>query len=193
MESCETKVNVVAADLPEVKANVYALHVVIGLVGGKYPRDMISRFINECVDLKQDGLLDAKMLDGVQNVSNLVGGETYRKLVEHLTERIRTDEELAKGEEFIRTVAGDGKKATVEVTDKLPETAAEGDPSTPLRSAQDDTEEKEHSEHQDDTGEPAKKTSQKQAGVKTAERVAAAGKKTVAQARKKATGAADGK
>ena len=45
----------------------------------------------------------------------------------------------------------------------------------------------------DDRTRVEKAPARKQAGVKTAARVAAAGKKTVTQTRKKATGAADGK
>ena len=131
MAKGEITVKVTAADLPVLRANVRALDIVIGLIGSGYPQDMMRRFINECVDLKQDGLLDANMMYGVQYIGSVVGTETYQKLVEYLAERIRKDDELA----------------------------------------------------------PA----QKQAGVKTAARVAAAGKKTVAQTRKKATGAADGK
>ena len=131
MAKGEITVKVTAADLPVLRANVRALDIVIGLIGSGYPQDMMRRFINECVDLKQDGLLDANMMYGVQYIGSVVGAETYQKLVEYLAERIRKDDELA----------------------------------------------------------PA----QKQAGVKTAARVAAAGKKTVAQTRKKATGAADGK
>lgn len=131
MAKGEMTVKVSAADLSVVRANVRALDIVIGLIGSGYPQDMMRRFINECVDLKQDGMLDANMMYGVQYIGSVVGAETYQNLVEYLAERIRKDDELA----------------------------------------------------------PARK----QAGVKTAARVAAAGKKTVAQTRKKATGAADGK
>ena len=170
-------VTVTAADLPVVRANVRALDIVIGLIGSDYPKNIMSRFINECVDLKQDGLLDANMMYGVQFIGSTVGTETYQKLVEYLAERIRKDDELARAEEEIRAT-GDGtwnggnSKCYVETADKLPEEAgADADDRTGAKKA------------------PARK----QAGVKTAARVAAAGKKTVTQTRKKATGAADGK
>ena len=162
-------VKVTAADLPVVRANVRALDIVIGLIGSGYPQDMMRRFINECVDLKQDGLLDANMMYGVQYIGSVVGTEAYQKLVEYLAERIRKDDELARAEEEIQatetgTYNGGNSKRYVETADKLPEEAG-----------------------------TAKAPARKQAGVKTAARVAAAGKKTVAQTRKKTTGAADGK
>ena len=91
------------------------------------------------------------------------------KLVEYLAERIRKDDELARAEEEIQATGagaynGGNSKCYVETADKLPEEAG-----------------------------TAKAPARKRAGVKTAARVAAAGKKTVAQTRKKATGAADGK
>lgn len=127
MASGETKVNVVAADLPKVKANVYALHVVIGLIGGKYPRDMISRFINECVDLRQDSLLDATMMNGANYLMSTLGEDVFRKLVDHLTERVRTDDELAKGEnEMAEWKDGDPViSGTVEIVDKVPDVPGE--------------------------------------------------------------------
>ena len=158
-----------AADLPVVRANVRALDVVIGLIGSNYPKDIMGRFINECVDLKQDGLLDANVLFGVQWITDAIGEDTYRKLVVYLAERIRKDDELAQSEEEIQVTGagaynGGNSKCYVETADKLPEEAG-----------------------------TAKKTTRKQAGVKTTERVAAASKKTVTQTRKKAIGAADGK
>ena len=166
-----------AADLPVVRANVRALDIVIGLIGSNYPKDIMGRFINECVDLKQDGLLDANVLFGVQWITDAIGEDTYRKLVVYLAERIRKDDELARAEEEIRAT-GDGtwnggnSKCYVETADKLPEEARTG---------------------ADDRTRAKKAPARKQAGVKTAARVAAAGKKTVTQTRKKATGAADGK
>ena len=169
MANGEMTVKITAADLPMVRANVRALDIVIGLIGGGYPKELIGRFINECVDLKQDGLLDANMMYGVQFIGSVIGTETYQKLVEYLAERILKDDELAQAEKEIQATGagaynGGNSKCYVETADKLPEEAG-----------------------------TAKKTTRKQAGVKTAERVAAAGKKTVAQTRKKATGAADGK
>ena len=162
-------VTVTAADLPVVRANVRALDIVIGLIGSDYPKDIMSRFINECVDLKQDGLLDANMIYGVQFIGSTVGTETYQKLVEYLAERIRKDDVLARAEEEIQATGtgaynGGNSKCYVETADKLPEEAG-----------------------------TAKAPARKQAGTRTAARVAAAGKKTVTQTRKKATGAADGK
>ena len=153
-------VNVKAEDLPVVRANVRALDIVIGLIAGGYPKDMMKRFIGECVDLKQDGLLDATMMNGVNYLMSTLGEDVFRKLVEHLAERIRKDDELAKGESEMADCAG-----TV---------------SADLR-------------EDNETGAAAKTPAKKQTGVKTAARIAAAGKKTVAQTRKRATGAADGK
>ena len=153
-------VNVKAEDLPVVRANVRALDIVIGLIAGGYPKDMMKRFIGECVDLKQDGLLDATMMNGVNYLMSTLGEDIFRKLVEHLAERIRKDDELAKGESELADCAG-----TV---------------SADLR-------------EDNESGAAAKTPAKKQTGVKTAARIAAAGKKTVAQTRKRATGAADGK
>ena len=123
MARSEMTVTVTAADLPVVRANVRALDIVIGLIGSNYPKDIMGRFINECVDLKQDGLLDANVLFGVQWITDAIGEDTYRKLVEYLAERIRKDDEILLDEEEIRSMAAGVKKATVEVTDKLPEAA----------------------------------------------------------------------
>ena len=170
MANGEMTVKVTAADLPMVRANVRALDIVIGLIGGGCPQDMMRRFINECMDLKQDSLLDANMIYGMQYIGSVVGTETYQKLVEYLAERIRKDDELVRVEEEIQVMRtgtyynGGNSKCYVETADKLPEEAG-----------------------------TAKAPAREQAGVKTAARVAAAGKKTVAQIRKKATGAADGK
>ena len=153
-------VNVKAEDLPVVRANVRALDIVIGLIAGGYPKDMMKRFIGECVDLKQDGLLDATMMNGVNYLMSTLGEDVFRKLVEHLAERIRKDDELAKGESEMADCAGTVSADLLE---------------------------------DNETGAAAKTTAKKQAGVKTAARISAAGKKTVAQTRKRATGAADGK
>ena len=153
-------VNVKAEDLPVVRANVRALDIVIGLIAGGYPKDMMKRFIGECVVLKQDGLLDATMMNGVNYLMSTLGEDVFRKLVDHLAERIRTDDELAKAENEMADCAG-----TV---------------SADLR-------------EDNESGAAAKTPAKKQTGVKTAARIAAAGKKTVAQTRKRATGAADGK
>lgn len=153
-------VNVKAEDLPVVRANVRALDIVIGLIAGGYPKDMMKRFIGECVDLKQDGLLDATMMNGVNYLMSTLGEDVSRKLVEHLAERIRKDDELAKGESEMADCAGTVSADLLE---------------------------------DNETGAAAKTPAKKQAGVKTAARISATGKKTVAQTRKRATGAADGK
>ena len=151
----QTIVNAKAADLPVVRAHVRALDIVIGLITGGYPKDMMKRFISECVDLKQDGLLGATMMNGVNYLMSTLGEDVFRKLVEHLAERerIRKDDELA---DCAGTVSADLRE-------------------------------------DNETGTAAKTPAKKQAGAKTAARIAAAGKKTVAQTRKRATGAADGK
>lgn len=126
MANSEMTVKVTAADLPVVRANVRALDIVIGLIGSGYQKDMMRRFINECVDLKQDGLMDANMMRGVQYIGSVVGTETYQKLVEYLAERIRKDDELARAEEETQAT-GDGaynggnSKCYVEIVDKVPD------------------------------------------------------------------------
>lgn len=134
MANGEMTVKVTAADLPVVRANVRALDIVIGLIGGGYPKELIGRFINECVDLKQDGLLDANMMFGVQYIGSVVGTETYQKLVEYLAEQIRKDDELARAEEEIQATGtgaynGGNSKCYVETADKVPN--ALGDVYTP--------------------------------------------------------------
>lgn len=130
MANGEMTVKVTAADLPMVRANVRALDIVIGLIGSGYPQDMMRLFINECVDLKQDGLLDANMMYGVQYIGSVVGTETYQKLVEYLAERIRKDDELARAEEETQAT-GDGaynggnSKCYVEIVDKVPDVPGE--------------------------------------------------------------------
>ena len=170
----QTIVNAKAADLPVVRAHVRALDIVIGLITGGYPKDMMKRFISECVDLKQDGLLGATMMNGVNYLMSTLGEDVFRKLVEHLAERerIRKDDELVKGESELADCAGTVSANLL----KDNETGAAADRSGT-----------------DGTGAAAKTPAKKQAGAKTAARIAAAGKKTVAQTRKRATGAADGK
>lgn len=167
----QTIVNAKADDLPVVRAHVRALDIVIGLITGGYPKDMMKRFISECVDLKQDGLLGATMMNGVNYLMSTLGEDVFRKLVEHLAERerIRKDDELAKGESELADCAGTVSADLRE--DNETGAAADG-------SGTDGTE---------------TTAAKKQAGAKTAARIAAAGKKTVAQTRKRATGAADGK
>ena len=130
MAKGEMTVKVTTEDLPVVRANVRALDIVIGLIGSGYPQDMMLRFINECVDLKQDGLLDANMMYGVQFIGSTVGTETYQKLVEYLAERIRKDDELARAEEEIQATGtgvynGGNSKCYVETADKVPDVPGE--------------------------------------------------------------------
>ena len=180
----------------EANAHGRAACILMGLIDGHYNPDLCRRFVKECVELKQFDELQAKENAGsvynfrmipmpyyaalidllmVQAIEDGAGeyqeksgsedGEKKRPPVELVYDPAIADEYRAE------QVAKAGKEATVEVVEKVPDVDA-------AKAGQKATE---------------KKPAQKQAGVKTAARVAAAGKKTVAQTKKKATRAADGK
>ena len=149
----------------EAKAAAETLMVVVGLMVDKYPPNLAQNFMRECVQFAQHDELDMKKADGISYIQRVYDPEVYDQLMQIYLERAR--DELLPEESAGKTEEtwnGGNAKHFVEVADQLPEEAG-----------------------------TAKKTTRKQAGVKTAARVAAAGKKTVAQTRKKATGAADGK
>lgn len=206
MANSEMTVKVTAADLPVVRANVRALNIVIGLIAGRYPRDMMKRFISECVDLKQNGLLDATMMNGVQYIGSVVGTEAYQKLVEYMAERIRKDDELARAEEETQAT-GDGvynggnSKCYVEIVDKVPDVPGEVYmPGSTARKSETDPADKIQATTREEHADLHSAGRKNGPGVKTAEKIRKATnapvKKTGA-ARKATTGktggAADGK
>ena len=170
----------------EAKAAAETLMVIIGLMVDKYPPNLAQSFMRECVQFTQYDELSAKKMDGVNYIRRAFDPEIYDQLMQMFLEQAR-DELLPEEEKpevelvYDPSIADEyraeqaakaGKEAIVEIVEKVPDVdaAKAGDTKTAKKA-------------------PAKK----QAGVKTAARVAAAGKKTVAQTRKKATGAADGK
>lgn len=170
----------------EAKAAAETLMVIIGLMVDKYPPNLAQSFMRECVQFTQYDELSAKKTDGINYIRRAFDPEIYDQLMQMFLEQAR-DELLPEEEKpevelvYDPSIADEyraeqaakaGKEAIVEIVEKVPDVdaAKAGDTKTAKKA-------------------PAKK----QAGVKTAARVAAAGKKTVAQTRKKATGAADGK
>ena len=170
----------------EAKAAAETLMVIIGLMVDKYPPNLAQSFMRECVQFTQYDELSAKKTDGINYIRRAFDPEIYDQLMQMFLEQAR-DELLPEEEKpevelvYDPSIADEyraeqaakaGKEAIVEIVEKVPDVdaAKAGDTKTAKKA-------------------PAKK----QAGVKTAARVAAAGKKTVAQTRKKETGAADGK
>lgn len=169
----------------EAKAAAETLMVIIGLMVDKYPPNLAQSFMRECVQFTQYDELSAKKTDGINYIRRAFDPEIYDQLMQMFLEQARDEllpeekpeVELAydpsiADEYRAEQAAKAEKEEIVEIVEKVPDVdaAKAGDIKTAKKA-------------------PAKK----QTGVKTAERVAAAGKKTVAQTKKKATGAADGK
>ena len=178
----------------EANAHGRAACILMGLIDGHYNPDLCRRFVKECVELKQFDELQAKENAGSVYNFRMIPMPYYAALIDLLmvqaidggageyVEKTETEEEKKPEVELVYdTAIADeyraeqaskaGKGATVETVEKVPDVDA-------AKAGQKATE---------------KKPARKQAGVKTAARVAAAGKKTVAQTKKKATRAADGK
>lgn len=89
MESMNEKVEVDALALSQ--ANVQALDIVIGLMASGYPEHLTAKFIDECVTLKQDGLLDAMLWNGLNHMAEMLGDDAYKRLALYLLERAEKD------------------------------------------------------------------------------------------------------
>ena len=85
MASMNEKVEVDALALSQ--ANVQALDIVIGLMASGYPEHLTAKFIDECVTLKQDGLLDAMLWNGLNHMAEMLGDDAYKRLALYLLER----------------------------------------------------------------------------------------------------------
>ena len=188
----------------EANAHGRAACILLGLLDGHYSPDLMVKFVRECVELKQFDELSAKEIAGSYFTFKKIPMPEYAALIDLLmvqaiegeageyqekvgykkpkvelvydpaiADEYRAEQEAKAGEAAAdKSRNGGNVKHYVEVADQLPEEAkADADNHT----------------------ETVKAPARKQAGVKTAARVAAAGKKTVAQTRKKTTGAADGK
>ena len=150
------------------RANAFgrALCILLGLMRENYTQQLKVQFINECLDFKQFDELQKKENTGGAYALGQIQIPLFIQLVDLLAaQAIKGEAGLLpdKNGSVVGTYNGGNSKCYVETADKLPE----------------------------ETG-TAKAPTREQAGVKTAARVAAAGKKTLAQIRKKATGAADG-
>ena len=90
--------NMIGAEaLAIARGNVRALDIVIGLMAKRYPRDLIPKFIRECVELKQEDLLRTTATDGLAFLAETLGSETYEMLVNYLAEQAAR--EMAKAPE----------------------------------------------------------------------------------------------
>ena len=89
MASMNEKVEVDALALSQ--ANVQALDIVIGLMASGYPEHLTAKFIDECVTLKQDGLLDAMLWNGLNHMAEMLGDDAYKRLALYLLERAEKD------------------------------------------------------------------------------------------------------
>lgn len=87
--------NMIGAEaLAIARGNVRALDIVIGLMAKRYPRDLIPKFIRECVELKQEDLLRTTATDGLAFLAETLGSETYEMLVNYLAEQASRDLEM---------------------------------------------------------------------------------------------------
>ena len=177
----------------EANAHGRAACILLGLLDGHYSPDLMVKFVRECVELKQFDELSAKEIAGsyftfkkipmpeyaalidllmVQAIEGEAG--EYQEKVGYEKPKVELvyDPSIADEYRAEQEAKAEDVKHHIEVADQLPEEA--------------------RTDTDDHTG-TAKAPARKQAGVKTAARVAAVGKKTVVQTRKKTTGAADGK
>ena len=87
--------NMIGAEaLAIARGNTRALDIVIGLLAKRYPRDLIPKFIRECVELKQEDLLNTTRMDGLVFLADTLGAETYEQLVNYEAEQAARDLEM---------------------------------------------------------------------------------------------------
>ena len=87
--------NMIGAEaLAIARGNARALDIVIGLMAKRYPRDLIPKFIRECVELKQEDLLNTTRMEGLAFLADTLGPETYEQLVNYETEQATRDLEM---------------------------------------------------------------------------------------------------
>ena len=80
MEKREERKNMETRGNHDSGASVIALDVIAGLLAGNYPRELMYKFINECVQLKQKDLLLAKASEGLSWISEHIGEHLYKQL-----------------------------------------------------------------------------------------------------------------
>lgn len=94
--------NMIGAEaLAIARGNARALDIVIGLLAKRYPRDLIPKFIRECVELKQEDLLNTTRMEGLAFLADTLGGETYDQLVNFLAEQAALDLEKVPEVELV--------------------------------------------------------------------------------------------
>ena len=74
-------------------SSVITLDIIVGLLAGDYPRELMYKFINECVQLKQKELLLAKASEGLSWIAEHIGEHLYNQLCE----MFRSEEPEADG------------------------------------------------------------------------------------------------
>lgn len=94
--------NMIGAEaLAIARGNARALDIVIGLLAKRYPRDLIPKFIRECVKLKQEDLLNTTRMEGLAFLADTLGTETYKQLVNYLAEQAALDLEKVPEVELV--------------------------------------------------------------------------------------------
>lgn len=177
------EVTINLADLAGVKGRIETLLVVIGLHAEKYPRHLIGQFIGECVELKQFDMLTAYKKSGVAYLDGVLG-DRFGDLVSLFTEKELQDQltanpQLATWKDGDPVISG-----TATIAEDPGDTYTERDGTHAAL------------EHLETALSTPKKAGRKNGpGVKTAEKIRKATNAPVKKttARKKASGAADGK
>lgn len=77
----EQKKDALERELFIAKGNITALSVVIGLMADKYPDNLASQYIRECVNFKLTGDLMKKEARALQHLAQIMDGDTYEQLV----------------------------------------------------------------------------------------------------------------
>lgn len=189
------EVTINLADLAGVKGRIETLLVVIGLHAEKYPRHLIGQFIGECVELKQFDMLTAYKKSGVAYLDGVLG-DRFGDLVSLFTEKELQDQltanpQLATWKDGDPVIGG-----TVEIVDKVPDVPGEVyTPGSAARKGETDPADKIQVMTREEHADLHSAGRKNGPGVKTAEKIRKATNAPVKKttARKKASGAADGK
>ncbi len=80
-ESLERKIDELERELRIAWGNVSALSAVIGLMADKYPENLVSQYIRECVSLGSRADLMKKETSALRYLSRIADGGMYEKLV----------------------------------------------------------------------------------------------------------------
>lgn len=87
------KISRLERDLRRANGNVRAFSAVIGLMAEKYPENLASQYIRECVSLGLAGDLMKKETSALRYLSQIMSGETYERMVALCAEETVEDPE----------------------------------------------------------------------------------------------------